>query len=40
MNEVFTDQADFSGITGKRNLSIDSVMHQAIIEVCNALIAT
>ncbi len=33
MNEVFTDQADFSGINGKRNLFIGSVMHQAVIEV-------
>ncbi len=40
MNEVFTDQADFSGITGKRNLSIDSVLHQAVVEVCKAMIAT
>ncbi len=37
MNEVFTDQADFSGITGKRNLFIDSVMHQAVIEVSGAI---
>ncbi len=33
MNEVFTDQADFSGITGKKNLFIGGVMHQAVIEV-------
>ncbi len=33
MNEVFTKDADFSGINGKRNLFIDSVMHQAVIEV-------
>ncbi len=40
MNEVFASQADFSGVTGKKNLFIDSVMHQAVIEVCYAMIAT
>ncbi len=40
MNEVFTNQADFSGITGERILSIDSVMHQAVIEVDTAIICT
>ncbi len=33
LNEVFTNDADFSGINGERNLFIDSVMHQAVIEV-------
>ncbi len=38
MNEVFTTQADFSGVTGKKNLFIDSVMHQAVIEVSGAMV--
>ncbi len=38
MNEVFTDRADFSGMTGERNFFIDSVMHQAVIEVSIPLI--
>ncbi len=33
LNEVFTKDADFSGLNEKRNLFIDSVMHQAVIEV-------
>ncbi len=40
MNEVFTNRADFSGVTGKRNLSVDGVMHQAVIEVDTAIICT
>ncbi len=33
LNEVFIKDAAFSGINGERNLFIDSVMHQAVIEV-------
>ncbi len=40
INESFTNQADFSGVTGERNLSIDGVMHQAAIEVDTAIIFT
>ncbi len=40
MNEVFTNLADFSGVTGESNLFIDSVMHQAVIEVDIAIIFT
>ncbi len=39
MNEVFTDRADFSGMTGERNFFIDSVMHQAVIEVSSAFLS-
>ncbi len=39
MNEVFTDRADFSGMTGERNFFIDSVMHQAVIEVGSAFLS-
>ncbi len=38
MNEVFTNLADFSGVTGEKNLFIGSVMHQAVIEVDTAII--
>ncbi len=40
MNEVFTNLADFSGVTGEKKLLIDSVMHQAVIEVDIAIIYT
>lgn len=30
---IFTDQADFSGITGDKSLQVSSVVHQAVIEV-------
>ncbi len=40
MNEVFINLADFSGVTGESNLFIDSVMHQAVIEVDTAIICT
>ena len=33
MPEAFGDGADFSGINGARNLSIQSVVHKAIIAV-------
>jgi serpin B len=33
MQTAFTDDADFSGITGTRELYIDKVIHQAFIEV-------
>ncbi len=39
MNEVFTGKADFSGMTGERNFFIDSVMHQAVIEVSSAFLS-
>ncbi|MEA2076473.1 MAG: serpin family protein [Candidatus Marinimicrobia bacterium] len=33
MKEAFTDNADFSGMTGKKDLKISSVIHKAFIEV-------
>lgn len=33
MGLAFSDAADFSGITGKRDLTIDKVLHKAVIEV-------
>jgi serine protease inhibitor len=34
MSDAFSDtKADFSGITGKRDLHIDHVIHQAVIDV-------
>jgi serpin B len=33
MPEAFSDRADFSGINGARNLSVQSVIHKAIIAV-------
>jgi len=33
MPTAFTDAADFSGMTGNRELFIDKVIHQAFIEV-------
>ncbi len=36
MDEVFTNRADFSGMNGGKRLHIDSVMHQAVIEVSKA----
>ncbi len=33
MKEAFTDMADFSGMTGKKDLKISSVIHKAFIEV-------
>ncbi len=33
MTDAFTDYADFSGMTGQRDLKIDKVIHQAMIEV-------
>lgn len=36
MPESFTDNADFSGMTGRKDLKIDHVVHQANIEVAEA----
>jgi serpin B len=33
MPEAFTQNADFSGMTGRRDLKIDKIVHQAAIEV-------
>ena len=33
MPTAFTNLADFSGMTGKKDLRIDKVIHQAFIEV-------
>ncbi len=33
MTDAFADYADFSGMTGQRDLKIDKVIHQAMIEV-------
>jgi len=33
MPTAFTDYADFSGMTGEKDLTIDKVIHQAFIEV-------
>jgi serpin B len=33
MKEAFTDSADFSGMTGKKDLCISKVMHKAFVEV-------
>lgn len=33
MPEAFTDQADFSGMTGKKDLKISKVIHQAVVDV-------
>ncbi len=33
MTDAFADHADFSGMTGQRDLKIDKVIHQAMIEV-------
>ena len=33
MPTAFTDDADFSGMTGKRDLAISAVIHQAFVEV-------
>lgn len=33
MENAFTDYADFSGMTGQKDLKIDKVIHQAMIEV-------
>jgi len=33
MPTAFSDSADFSGMTGKRDLKIDEVIHQAFVEV-------
>jgi serpin B len=33
MKEAFTDSADFSGMTGKKELYISKVMHKAFVEV-------
>jgi serpin B len=33
MREAFSDEADFSGMTGKKDLMIDQVIHQAFVEV-------
>ncbi len=33
MRQAFTNQADFSGITGGMDLKIDRIIHQALIEV-------
>ncbi|WP_069469695.1 serpin family protein [Candidatus Marithrix sp. Canyon 246] len=33
MTDAFTSNADFSGIDGSKNLSLDSVIHQAFVEV-------
>ncbi len=33
MSEAFTDKADFSGINGKKDLSLTSVIHQAFVNV-------
>lgn len=33
MPEAFSDNADFSGMTGKRDLKIDKVIHKAFVEV-------
>ncbi len=35
LDEVFSPQADFSGINEQKNLCISSVMHQAVLEVRN-----
>ncbi len=37
MEEVFTERADFSGINEGRRLRIDSVVHQAVIEVSRVI---
>jgi serpin B len=36
MPEAFTDQADFSGMTGKKDLKISKVIHKAFVEVNEA----
>ncbi|MEJ5165905.1 MAG: serpin family protein [Thermoanaerobaculia bacterium] len=33
MVEVFTDSADLSGISGKKNLKVDDIIHQAFVQV-------
>lgn len=33
LKTIFTDDADFSGITGDRSVSVSDVYHQAMIEV-------
>ena len=33
MEDAFTGAADFSGMTGKKDLQIDKVVHKAFIEV-------
>jgi len=33
MKEAFSNDADFSGITGQKDLTIDDVLHKAFIEV-------
>ncbi len=40
MDEVFTERADLSGINEGRSLRIDSVAHQAVIEVSRVSLMT
>ncbi len=37
MDEAFTERADFSGINEGRRLRIDSVVHQAVIDVSRVI---